>query len=180
MHEKRFEGGIARLRAPERVQRMEVERVTDLCLENGEFASVLDIGTGSALFAETFAQRGLKVSGVDVNPEMLVAARQFVPGGDFRAGMAEALPYPAKSFDLVFLGLVLHETDDSLKALREARRVACKRVCILEWAYREQPFGPPLADRLDPKRLDTLSKQAGFSAREMLLLDWLVFYRLTI
>jgi ubiquinone/menaquinone biosynthesis C-methylase UbiE len=180
MHEKRFEGDIARLRAPERVERLEVGRVTDLCLENGEYTSVLDIGTGSGLFAESFARRGLNVSGLDANPEMLAAARQFVPAGDFRAGIAEALPYPDSSFDMVFLGLVLHETDRTLKALQEAQRVACKRVCILEWAYRDEPFGPPLTDRLNPKHLEELFEQAGFSSRERFPLNWLAFYRLTV
>ncbi len=33
MHEKRFEGDIARLRNPERIARLEVERVVTLCLK---------------------------------------------------------------------------------------------------------------------------------------------------
>ena len=148
MHEKRFAGDVERLRSSERVERLEVERVTALCLEGGQFTSVLDIGTGSGLFAESFSKKGLEVSGVDASPEMLAAARQFVPKGDFRAGTAEALPYPDGSFDLVFLGLVLHESDDPLKAIQEAHRVARQRVGILEWPYEEAVFGPPLAHRL--------------------------------
>ena len=101
--------------------------------KNGNFRNVLDVGTGTGLFAESFSERGLEVSGLDANPEMLVAAHQFVPKGIFREGTAEALPYPDSSFDLVFLGLVLHESDEPLKTLKEARRVARKRVCILEW-----------------------------------------------
>jgi ribosomal protein L11 methylase PrmA len=59
MHEKRFEGDIDRLRTPERVERLDVERVVDLCLEKVKVHSVLDVGTGSALFAESFSKRGL-------------------------------------------------------------------------------------------------------------------------
>jgi len=162
MHEKRFEGNIERLRAPERVERLEVGQVIDLCLENGPFDNLLDVGTGTGLFAEAFARRGLQVSGVDVNPEMLVAARRFVPGGDFHEGIAEALPFPDDSFDLVFLGVVLHESEHVLKTLQEALRVAMKRVCILEWPYRDQPFGPPPAHRLTPEDLAVYFKQAGF------------------
>jgi ubiquinone/menaquinone biosynthesis C-methylase UbiE len=169
MHEKRFEGNIERLRSPERVERLEVERVIDLCMEKGRFENVLDVGTGSGLFAEAFAAHALSVSGVDVNGEMLVAARGFVPDADFREGTAEALPFPDSSFDLVFLGLVLHESDDVLKTLREAFRVARKEVCILEWPYRDQSFGPPLAHRLNPRDLPGLFNKAGF--RKWMMLD---------
>jgi SAM-dependent methyltransferase len=177
MHERRFAGDIERLRAPERVERLEVTRVVDLCLENGKIESVLDVGTGTGLFAETFFRRGLTVSGVDVNPAMLAAARGFVPKADFRTGIAEALPFPDKSSDLVFLGLVLHESDDVLKTLEEALRVARQRVCILEWPYRDQPFGPPLTDRLNPEDLVVLFQKAGFRKWRMTdLANTVVFY----
>jgi ubiquinone/menaquinone biosynthesis C-methylase UbiE len=178
MHEKRFEGDITRLRLPERIERLEVERVTDLCLENGKVNSVLDIGTGTGLFAESFSKRGLEISGVDANPEMLIAAHQFIPKGYFREGTAEALPYPDGSFDLVFLGLVLHESDEPLKSLQEARRVARKRVCILEWPYQEQSFGPPLVHRFRPEDLIILFKKAGFRKWKGTDLSSTVFYRL--
>ncbi len=125
---------------------------------------VLDVGTGTGLFAEAFARRGLQVSGIDANPEMLLAARDFVPTGDFQEGVAEVLPYPDSSFDLAFLGVVLHEADNTEKALREALRVSRQRVGILEWPYREQTFGPPLEHRLDPADLEGLFKKAGVRA----------------
>ena len=180
MHEKRFEGDLNRLRSPERVERLEVERVTDLFLESGATGSVLDIGTGTGLFAEAFSQRGLEVTGVDANPEMLIAARQFVPKGDFREGTAEALPYQDGSFDFVFLGLVLHESDEPLKALTEARRVGRKRVGILEWPYHDGAFGPPLAHRLNPEDLTTLFQKTGFRKWKATTLSNTVFYRLEV
>ena len=78
MHERRYNRAVERLRDPERVARMEVERVVSLALEGLEgVGTVLDIGTGSGLFAEQFAGRGLDVAGVDANPEMLRAAQGF-------------------------------------------------------------------------------------------------------
>jgi SAM-dependent methyltransferase len=180
MHEKRFEGNIERLRSPERLERLEIERVVDLCLEKGQFINLLDVGTGSGLFAEAFAKRGLQVSGVDINPEMLVAARHFVPDGDFREGTAEALSFSDDSFDLVFLGVVLHESDETLIALQETLRVARKRVCILEWPYRDQSFGPPLAHRLNPKDLAGLFTKAGFRKWKMTDLSDTVLYCLEV
>jgi len=180
MHEKRFEGNIDRLRSPERVQRLEVRRAVDLCLADGQAGNVLDIGTGTGLFAEAFAVHNLTVSGVDVNPEMLAAARSYVPNGEFQEGIAESLPYQDGSFDLVFLGLVLHESDEQLKALKEAFRVARKRVCILEWPYRDQSFGPPLGHRLSSKELSALFQKAGFQKWKMTDLTDTVLYILEV
>ena len=180
MHEKRFDGDIARLRNPARVEMLDVERVVNLCLEKASLKNVLDIGTGSGLFAEAFARLGLDVSGIDANPEMLRAASKHVPAGNFKAGIAEVLPFLDGSFDLVFFGLVLHETDDPLKAIREARRVAIKRICILEWPYRETGFGPPLSDRLKSETITDFAQQAGCDKTEVLNLTKTVLYRLTI
>jgi ubiquinone/menaquinone biosynthesis C-methylase UbiE len=180
MHEKQFDGSIERLRSPERVARLEVERVAGLCLEAGNFKTVLDVGVGSGLFAEAFYRRGLKVSGVDINPHMLPAARQFVPQGNFQAASAEVLPFPDFTFNLVFLGLVLHESDEPFKALHEARRVARKRVCIREWPYLQSEFGPPLAHRLNSSKIAEMAQQAGYIQLENFQLTHLAFYRLTI
>jgi ubiquinone/menaquinone biosynthesis C-methylase UbiE len=179
MHEKRFNGGIERLRVPERVARLEVERVVDLCLQGIGLKNVLDVGTGSGLFAEAFFKRGLEVTAVDANPNMLPVARYFIPKADFCQAEAEALPFADASFDLVFLGLLLHESDDPLKVLQETRRVSRRRVCILEWLYIEAEFGPPLAHRMNPTSLAELSEKTGFLKMETLPLSHLVFYRLT-
>jgi ubiquinone/menaquinone biosynthesis C-methylase UbiE len=180
MHEKRFEGDINRLRSPERMERLEVERVVDLCLENSQAKNILDVGVGTALYAEAFAQHSLQVAGVDANPEMLPIAIQYVPAGDFRQATAEALPWSDGALDLVFLGVVLHEADDALLALKEARRVARQRVCILEWPYREGVFGPPLAHRLNPDDLIVLFQKAGYHKWSMLELTDTVLYRLEV
>ena len=104
------------------------------------------------------------VSGVDVNPAMPPVAHGFVPSGEFEVAPAEALPFEDGVFDLAFLGHVLHETDDALKALSEARRVATARVAVLEWPYLDEEKGPPLAHRLSPDRVAALAREAGFEA----------------
>ena len=181
MHEKQYDGTVERLRSPDRVARLEVERVADLCLVSGDFKTLLDVGVGSGLFAESFSKRGLIIAGVDINPQMLPIARQYIPDGDFREATAEELPYPDASFDLVFMGLVLHESDEPLKVLQEARRVTRQRVCILEWPYRDnESFGPPLAHRLNPTEISRLVQLAGFSHLERIPLSHLVLYILAI
>ena len=181
MHEKRYNLEIERLRNPERVARLEVKRVVNLSLENMENAeTVLDIGVGSGIFAEAFAAKGLQISGVDINPEMLSAAFTFVPSGTFTQGQAEKLPFEDAAFDLTFMGLLLHETDNALIALKEAHRVTQKRLAILEWVYEDQPFGPPLEHRISGEEIISLAQQAGFKQIEALRLQNLALYRLII
>jgi ubiquinone/menaquinone biosynthesis C-methylase UbiE len=180
MHEKRFEGDISRLRNTERIARLDVEQVLSLCLEHANFESALDIGTGTGVFAEGFVKRGTSVYAVDVNPNMIPAARSYVPAAFFSVATAEALPYGDARFDLVFMGLLLHESDEQIQVLREARRVVRKRVGILEWAYREEDFGAPLEQRIAPDKLRIMAKQAGFKVIEEIPLSKLMFYRLTI
>jgi ubiquinone/menaquinone biosynthesis C-methylase UbiE len=179
MHERRFHGDINRLRSPERVARMEVERVVTLCLQGAPaMHTVLDIGTGSALFAEEFAKRGLQVSGVDASPEMVAAARRYLPSGDFRTGEAEHLPFANDTFDLAFMGVLLHETDDRLLALHEAYRVVTQRLMVLEWPYEVQEFGPGLKERLTEENLAALALEARFKPPTSFRLKNLILYRL--
>ncbi len=181
MNDRRFSAElIDRLRSPERVTRLEVGRVVLLCLGGINAKSVLDVGAGSGLFAEAFAARGLQVTGIDVTPEMVKAAQQFVPQGRFQEAPAESIPYPDKSFDVVFLGCVLHETDDALKALREARRVARARTVVLEWPFEREEFGPPLAHRMTPESIRQLGEQAAYRAVEVLPLEHMILYRLAV
>ncbi len=180
MHERRFAGEMDSLRSVERVELLEVARVVDVCLQGSPIGNVLDVGTGTGLFAEAFARQGLIVAGADINPAALPQARKFVPQGDFREGPAEGLPFSDHEFDLVFLGLVLHEADDPLKALQEAFRIARKRVGILEWPDKDQPFGPPLAHRLKAMELAGLFEQAGFRKWKLQELANTVLYCLDV
>jgi len=177
-HERRYHGGADRLRAPERVALLETGRIVSLSADAQEIASVLDVGTGTGIFAEAFAAGGRQVEGIDPDAGLLEVARRLVPGASFREGRAEELPYRDRSFDLVFLGHVLHETDDPVRALTEARRVAGKAVVILEWPYREEEMGPPLAHRLPPSRIGELSRAAGFARVEHIEMDHMDLYRL--
>lgn len=176
-HERRFHGGAERLRAPERLALLETANVVRLSRDGLRLSSVLDIGTGTGVFAEVFAQESLRVTGIDPNPDLLAVARRFAPQVPFQVAVAESLPFEDRSFDLVFLGHVLHETDDPVRALQEARRVARKRVVILEWPYREEEKGPPLAHRLAPQRVLELAESAGLSSIERIALAHMDLYR---
>jgi len=158
---------------------MEVGRVVLLSLEGIAVKTVLDVGSGAGLFAEAFLRTGLDVIGIDANPEMVTAASGFVPMGIFQRALAEELPFPDGSVDLVFLGHVLHETNDPFKVLAEARRVARQRVVILEWPYIDETQGPPREERMESRTIMALTRKAGFKKAEKLPLRHMEFYRLS-
>jgi SAM-dependent methyltransferase len=175
----RFHGNIERLREPRRLELMEIDRVVASCLEGIEVRTMLDIGVGSGVFAEAFAARGVQVSGIDVNPEMVQSAQKYVPGGHFQVAAAEKLPFVDNAFDLVFLSQVLHEADDVQRMLTEAKRVASTRVAILEWPYQQDEMGPPLSIRIKPDTFATLFKEADFQRYELVTLKHMTLYRLS-
>jgi len=176
MTEDRKCHNLEKLRSPERLALVEVDRVVRLTLEGISADGILDIGTGSGLFAEAFAARGLGVTGIDEQERMLTAARSMVPEGEFRIASAESLPFPDASFDLAFLGHVLHESEAPRLVLREARRVSRRRVSVLEWPHQAEGEGPPMAHRLKSEEVLGHAAEAGFKrCREIRLRHMALF-----
>jgi len=167
---------VQKLRSSERLARLEVERVVSAVLDGVGVSTVLDVGTGSGIFAEAFAGRGLEVTGIDVQEAMLEAARAHVPAARFERAASEALPFPDGTFDLCFLGLVLHETRQPGRALQEAYRACVRRTAVLEWPYEPQPAGPPLGDRMKAETVVELASDAGFTTLKTFPLNVLVLY----
>jgi ubiquinone/menaquinone biosynthesis C-methylase UbiE len=180
MNERTYNNTVDRLRSAERLERVEAKRVADLCLEGLTISSMLDIGTGSALFAEEFYKRNISAAGIDLNPEMIKMAQSVLPDCEFKLSTAEEIPFDDKSFDLVFLGLVFHEVDDYAKALLEAKRLARVSVSILEWPYRTEEAGPPIEHRLKEEFVKNLAEKTGFSKIEVYPLKQLVLYKIFI
>jgi len=176
-HERRFHGAAERLRHPQRLELLEIERVVRLARESASIDSVLDVGTGTGVFAEAFGKENLRVAGIDPDPDLLAVARKFVPQGSLQVAVAEKLPFEDGSFDLVFLGHVLHETDEPVAALAEARRVARRMIMVLEWPYVQEDKGPPLAHRLAPERVLELARAAGIPSLERITLAHMELFR---
>lgn len=94
-------------------------------IEKGE--SFLDVGSGRGYLAKEFEKRlGLKVMCVDI----VDLRKTDVPIVIFDG---KKLPFADKSFDNVFFSYVLHHAGPNQeKLLKEAKRVAKKRVIIFE------------------------------------------------
>lgn len=88
---------------------------------------VLDIGCGDAGVLIAFAERGASASGLELDEKSLRRARlraeEHGVSVQLSKGVAEALPYPDGSFDLVILDNVLEHVTDRSRTLAEIRRV---------------------------------------------------------
>jgi 2-polyprenyl-6-hydroxyphenyl methylase/3-demethylubiquinone-9 3-methyltransferase len=88
---------------------------------------VLDIGCGGGLLAEEFGRAGCRVTGVDPSgPSLAAAAEHAAASGldiDYRQAVAEELPFPDQSFDLVYCCDTLEHVTDTDRAVAEAVRV---------------------------------------------------------
>jgi len=177
MNDRTYNQGADKLRSTERVKRLEVERVVELCLQGTAINSILDIGTGSGLFAEAFSKFGISVTGIDLNEEILETAKEYLPNNDFKIGSAENIPFDDGTFDAAFFGLVFHEVDDYKKAMLEAYRVARLHTFILEWQYKVEDFGPPIEHRLESKFIKDLALTAGYKSFTTIPLSNLILYK---
>lgn len=92
---------------------------------------VLDIGCGTGNHLLMFNKLGLNVSGVDASPHMVQGAKSRLGHrSTIKEGMAEDLPFDDNEFDLAVLVNTLEFLDKPLLALREAGRVANRKVFI--------------------------------------------------
>jgi ubiquinone/menaquinone biosynthesis C-methylase UbiE len=94
-------------------------------------ARVLDIGTGTAAIPVKMALKrpDLVLTGIDLSPTMLAAARERVRRAHLtrrvhiRTGSARLVPFRRGTFDLVISNSVLHHLADPVPAFDEIARV---------------------------------------------------------
>jgi len=89
----------------------------------------LDVACGTGFLLRHL--RG-QITGLDQSARMLEIAQERSPDATFIQGDALDLPFPDRSFDRVFTGHFYGhlETDDRLRFLSEARRVATELVVV--------------------------------------------------
>ena len=115
---------------------------------------ILDIGCGSGNHLLLFSRLGLNVTGVDASPYMINQARERLGSRcALKTGMAEDLPFDDNEFDLAVLINTLEFLDDPLQALKEAGRVANRKVFIgvinsASWSGLRKRFSGYLGDPL--------------------------------
>jgi len=89
--------------------------------------AILDVGCGTGRLLGLAQSRfpGAKLAGVDAAIEMVRQAQASNPGGaiQFQQAMAEELPFPDESFDLVFSTMTFHHWGDQSRGIAEIARV---------------------------------------------------------
>lgn len=88
-------------------------------------AVVLDAGCGTGRLLRAAERRwpGARLIGVDPAEGMVEAARKLTPGATFYRSLAETLPLPDASVDLVFSTMSFHHWRDQQAGVREIARV---------------------------------------------------------
>lgn len=149
----------------------------------GAGTRLLDVGCGPGLAAQLASERGAQVAGLDAAEAAVTIARERTPGGDFRLGEMEALPWPDNSFDVVTGFNAFQYAASVVSALREARRAARPggRVAMAVWGRAEEceivatiaalgkllpppPAGAPGPFALSaPGRVEGLLQEAGLA-----------------
>ena len=154
----------------------------------GPGTRLLDAGCGAGMAAQRAAGLGATVAGIDAAPLLLDIARERLPGGDFRVGDLEDLPFPDHSFDVVTGFNAFQFAGNPVRALTEARRVTRPGgiVAIMTWGRPEGmeaasvvaalrpllPAPPPGAPGpfalSDPDLLSGFAAKAGLTPREVI------------
>ncbi len=104
---------------------------------------LLDLGTGTGLLARAFAQRGCRVTGLDLSAELLAEARRADQAAkvslDYIQAPAEASGLPSGHFDVISAATCWHWFDRP-KAAAEARRLLRPEgrlvIACLDWHAR--------------------------------------------
>ena len=117
-----------RLAATEGFTSLRDEIVDRATIVSGE--RVLDVGAGTGLLALHAAQRGARVTALDISAAMcrrleVIASERHLELEAIVQASASELPFGRAAFDAVISNYCLHELDDAGKreALREIRRV---------------------------------------------------------
>jgi SAM-dependent methyltransferase len=96
---------------------------------------LLDVAAGPGRLTRAAADRGALAVGCDLAPAMVALARDLNPGIRFDEASADALPYPAGSFDAVVCAFGIGHFPDPERVLAEFARVVVPggRVALSWW-----------------------------------------------
>ncbi|MCD6287951.1 MAG: class I SAM-dependent methyltransferase [Candidatus Hydrogenedentes bacterium] len=84
---------------------------------------MLEIGCGTGHWSRFFSERGFRVTGIDISPEMVNVARsKGIENASFYVADATSLPFPDDSFDIAVAVTVLEFVAEPDRMLHEMAR----------------------------------------------------------
>ncbi|WKZ35811.1 MAG: class I SAM-dependent methyltransferase [Anaerolineales bacterium] len=128
---------------------------------------VLEVGCGTGAIL-----RGIHSSaplhGLDIEPASLAECRIHAPAALLTHGDAHSLPYPGRSFDIVYCHFLLLWVNDPLQVLREMARVGKTVLALAEPDYSRRVDEPAALKPLGRWQAESLIRQGAdpaFGAR---------------
>ena len=116
--------------------------------------SVLNVGCGTGLLANSLEKEGFAVTGLDSSSEMLEQAKKR--GVKTVLGVSDSLPFKANQFNLVVCIGTLHhiaDQDKIAKSIKEMVRVVKPGCPVVIWDHNpNNPYWPILMRRLPQDR----------------------------
>ena len=128
---------------------------------------VLEVGCGTgAVLQELISPASLH--GLDIQPAALAECGDHVPAARLTRGDAHLLPYPDRSFDIVYCHFLLLWVNDPLQVVREMARVGNTVLALAEPDYSQRIDEPEALRDLGRWQMEALKKQGAnpaFGAR---------------
>lgn len=107
--------------------------------------SLLDVGCGAGYFSRAMAERGAKVTGIDISPRMIQHAQET--GGPITYEVLDAARidrrFPAASFDVATACLTLQDVPEpavALRAIAKVLRPGGRFISSIEHPFSSMPF----------------------------------------
>jgi ubiquinone/menaquinone biosynthesis C-methylase UbiE len=144
--------------------------LSDIGLKPG--MTFIDSGCGGGFFTipaarmvgESGAVYGIDISAAAIENLKASASKEGLYNLKLTAGRAEEIVLCQKCADIVFFGIVLHDFEDPLKVLKNARGMLKPdgRLVNLDWKDEPMEMGPPLEIRFSEDKAVKLITGAGF------------------
>lgn len=161
---------IEKFECKDRLADMKFNESMDM-LELDRDSNVLDIGSGTGIFAFTAAKSANKVVSIEMSDLMIGIQEEKIKDGNIENVEmvkcnfdGEKMPFEDGLFDAVILSTLVHEIEDKEKMFSEIERITKPgaRILIVEFKKVKTEYGPPLEERLDENEIREIVGKYSF------------------